>query len=229
MIKRSVNRSVLLSFLLLVNHLVWAGTTSNQSDSPLWLMSIADPALRDCVETTMTEQGWHAPDQVLALKCHSMDIQSLSGLEPFSALETLSLYNNHIADLGAELDKMQALTMLNLARNRLKAVHLSQFSSLQKLYLFDNGAELLVLSDMPKLALLKANNNRIARFDYERTPALEKIYIFNNALEHVDIYNLPALGYMDCRQNPMPDELYDEMDKQEEVVYLHDGNAEDWN
>lgn len=216
-------------FLLLVNNLVQAHVSPDKLDTRAWLSNIADPSLQTCIKATMIEQEWDSPSEVQALTCHSMEIQSLSGLVQFSALETLSLYNNQIADLGSELDSMLALKVLNLGRNRLKTIHVGRLPSLSKLYLFDNGAESLILRVLPKLALLKANNNRLVRFEYDHTPALEKVYIFNNELEHINIYNLPSLGYMDCRQNPMPDKLYDEMDKQENVVYLHDGNAEDWN
>ena len=81
---------------------------------------------------------------------------------------------------------------------------------------------------MPGLTLLKINDNQIVKFTYKDLPALEKIYMFNNLMEHVDIYHLPAMKYMDARQNPMPDPLYEEMDKMAGVTFLHDGNAEDW-
>ena len=48
-------------------------------------------------------------------------------------------------------------------------------------------------------------------------------------MEHIDIYSLPKMKYMDVRQNPMPDELYEEMDKLKGTTILHDGNADDWN
>ena len=215
--------NVMVVLLVLVNQVALA------DESSAWLAQVEDPSLRACVASTSAEQGWRSPLEVRTLKCHSMAIQSLSGLAQFSALESLSLYNNQISELGSELDSMQSLDTLNLARNRIKTISLAGLASLSKLYLFDNGAELLSLKTLPRLSLLKAQNNRLASFEYHGTPALEKIYIFNNVLEHIDIYNLPVLGYMDCRQNPMPDLLYDEMDKQEDVVYLHDGNAEDWN
>jgi hypothetical protein len=86
----------------------------------------------------------------------------------------------------------------------------------------------LELAGLPKLKLLKINDNQIVQFTYKDLPALEKIYMFNNVMEHVDIYHLPAMTYMDARQNPMPDPLYEEMDKLKGVTFLHDGNAEDW-
>jgi Leucine-rich repeat (LRR) protein len=96
------------------------------------------------------------------------------------------------------------------------------------LYVFDNHLTDLTLSNLAQLQTFKANNNNIEYFAYSNIPKLQKIYIFNNELETIDIYNLPSLQYMDCRQNPMPDSLYDSMDKIDDVTFLHDGNAEDW-
>jgi hypothetical protein len=84
------------------------------------------------------------------------------------------------------------------------------------------------LHDLPHLGLLKANANKMRLFSYGKLPRLEKIYLFNNQLTTIDIDHLPALRYMDARQNPMPDELYQRMDSQKNVTYLHDGNAPDW-
>ena len=44
----------------------------------------------------------------------------------------------------------------------------------------------------------------------------------------MDIYHLPLAHYIDVRQNPMPDKLYEEMDKLKGITFLHDGNAKDW-
>ena len=88
--------------------------------------------------------------------------------------------------------------------------------------------ETLILTNLINLKVLKANNNKIENFSYSNTPKLENMYIFNNQLETINIYDLPSLQYMDCRQNPMPDSLYDEMDKKNDTTFLHDGNAEDW-
>ena len=37
--------------------------------------------------------------------------------------------------------------------------------------------------------------------------------LFNNKMPTIDIYRLPLLKIMDVRQNPMPDVLYDAMNK----------------
>jgi Leucine-rich repeat (LRR) protein len=190
--------------------------------------TVQDNNLQTCLQTLADKNRWSQSKDVTEIKCHSQDIQSLRGLEQFTALESLSLYNNRIEQLDIDLKLFKDLKVLNIARNNLKQLDVANLPKLNKLYVFDNQLTGLTLSNLAQLQTFKANNNKIEHFSYINTPKLEKIYIFNNQLETIDIYNLPSLHYMDCRQNPMPTSLYDEMDKKDDITFLHDGNAEDW-
>lgn len=209
-----------LALLLVVWHSVSQATSLE--------FVVEDSHLQTCLEAEAKENNWKQLKDVKAIKCHSQDIQSLAGLEKFTALQSLSLYNNRISKLDIKLLQFEQLKHLNLARNNLTTASLEGLAKLDKLYLFDNQLTQLTLANLPELTEMKANNNKIERFHYQNTPKLAKMYIFNNQLEMIDIYQLPSLQYMDCRQNPMPDSLYDEMDKKNDVTFLHDGNAEDW-
>jgi Leucine-rich repeat (LRR) protein len=189
---------------------------------------VQDVNLQACVQTIMQNKQWHQPQDVTQIKCHSKDIRSMVGLAQFENLETLSLYNNKLKQLSTDMASFKKLKTLNLARNNLTHLTISNLPSLTKLYVFDNKLENLTLSNLVSLTIFKANNNIINHFSYANVPNLEKIYIFNNALETTNIDDLPRLQYMDCRQNPMPDSLYDKMDKMNDITFLHDGNAEDW-
>jgi protein phosphatase 1 regulatory subunit 7 len=197
-----------------------------QADTQVW--AVQDTNLQACLQLLAKNNDWHQPQDMTVIKCHDQDIHSLRGLEQFTGLESLSLYNNRIEQFDIEIKQLKRLKELNLARNNLTQITVSNLPKLNKLYLFDNQLTDLTLSNLAELETFKANNNKIENFTYINTPKLEKIYIFNNQLETIDIYNLPRLHYMDCRQNPMPDSLYDEMDKKDDVTFLHDGNAEDW-
>lgn len=189
---------------------------------------VADSNLQACLQSLVDENKWTDTKDVTVINCHSQDIQSMRGLEQFINLVSLSLYNNQLKQLDIDLKQFKNLKALNLARNNLSQLTISDLSKLNNLYVFDNHLTDLRLSNLAQLQTFKANNNNIEHFSYTNTPKLEKVYIFNNQLETIDIYNLPSLHYMDCRQNPMPDSLYDEMDKIDDVTFLHDGNAEDW-
>ena len=189
---------------------------------------VQDTELQSCLQEIADVNQWHQPQDVTKIKCHSSNIHSLHGIEQFINLESLSLYNNKLKQIDVSLTSLKKLTTLNLARNNLTHLTISDLPLVNTIYLFDNGLKTLILTNLINLEVFKANNNKIETFAYSNIPKLKKMYIFNNQLETINIYDLPSLQYMDCRQNPMPDSLYDEMDKQLDITFLHDGNAEDW-
>ncbi len=188
--------------------------------------TLADPRLQQCIADLARRNQWSQAEQVTDIQCHNMGIRSLEGVDQFTQLQRLSLFRNRIA--SAQLSGLPQLEHLNLARNGLTQLTLSDLPKLTELMLFRNELVQLDLKHLPALTLVRINSNRLERFHYEKLPALTHIYLFDNQLEHVDIHNLPALEYMDARQNPMPDELYDDMDRQQGVTILHDGMDDDW-
>ena len=189
---------------------------------------LKDAELHACLQDLAGENYWEQPQGVTNIKCHSKSIRSLQGLESFINLEHLSLYNNRLEHIDVELSAFKKLKTLNLSRNNLTYLSITHLPKLEKMYLFDNGIKTLNLTHLTKLKILKVNNNKIETLNYSHMLKLEKMYIFNNQLETINIHDLPSLQYMDCRQNPMPDSLYDDMDKVDDIAFLHDGNAEDW-
>ncbi len=190
--------------------------------------SVSDPKLQQCLQSIAKKEQWRQPADFIDIKCHGNNIRSLQGLEAFTNVVMLSIYNNKLSRIDVDLTRLKQLKTLNLARNNIEQAELAKLESLEKVYLFSNGLRSLKLGGLTKLKEIKANNNKISDFHYVDLPRLEKMYIFNNELETINIYDLPSLQYMDCRENPMPDELYDEMDQLEHITFLHDGNAEDW-
>lgn len=187
---------------------------------------LKDKNLQDCILQLAQQKQWAAITAVTEIECHNKNIQTLSGIETFTQLKKLSLYNNGITD--TKLPNLPNLQHLNLAKNQINELDVSNFPTMGSLYIFGNKLTRLHLSNLPKLQQLKANDNAIVDFHYQGIPALEKLYLFNNKMEDMDIYHLPLARYIDVRQNPMPDKLYEEMDKLKGITFLHDGNAKDW-
>lgn len=189
-------------------------------------LTVADPNLTTCIQTIARKKGWRTAESVEALTCHGKKIKSLVGIEKFSNLKRLSLHKNQIVQ--ADVSALKKLEHLNLARNQLANLKVQDLPQLKQMFVFGNKLTTLTLKNLPQLALIKANSNQLTSFNYTQLPSLKKIHIFDNQLEDIDIYHLPKMIYMDCRQNPMPDPLYEEMDEMNGVTILHDGNAEDW-
>ncbi len=189
-------------------------------------IAISDPKLRQCIHAIATKNNWQRAEDFTAIKCHNKNITHLDGLEHFVNLETLSLHKNEIKMI--DIRPLSKLKRLNLARNKIKTLTLSNLAHLSEIFVFGNPLTRLDIQNLPKLKKLKASGNKLTLFQYNELPALEKIYMFNNEMEDIDIHSLPSLKYMDVRQNPMPDPLYEEMDKLKGVTILHDGNADDW-
>lgn len=189
-------------------------------------LALKDDNLRKCVQETADKNHWQTPQDVTALECHNQGIASVEGIEQLSNLEKLSLYNNNISDFPAF--KLNHLTFLNIAKNKLPNLSLKDYPALENFLAFGNQLHTLELNNLPTLKTFKANNNQITDFIYKDLPALEKIYMFDNKMITIDIYRLPKMNYMDVRQNPMPDKLYEDMDKLKGVTFLHNGNTRDW-
>ena len=187
---------------------------------------LSDSYFSECVTALAQKKQWKTASDVTEINCNNKKITSIEGLEQFKNLSVLSLYKNKIKK--ADISSLPLLTSLNLARNELTHINVSEVPSLETMYVFGNKLTTLELDDLTNLKVIKANNNTLETVSFKNNTYLEKIYIFDNKLETVDIYGLPAIKMMDCRQNPMPDPLYEEMDKMTHVTFFHDGNADDW-
>ena len=192
------------------------------------LNNIKDKSLRECLDSHATKNGWSQVSNFTSLTCHSMGVSDLEGLEQFSALQKISFHKNRIKRFNFTARDFPKLEELNLGRNQLKELRVKHFSDLKRIFAFGNQLREIELVNLTQLSQIKINNNRLDEVNYRNLPTLKKVYLFNNNVEFIDIYNLPKLVYMDARQNPMPDALYDEMDLMKNVIFLHDGNANDW-
>lgn len=198
----------------------------SESSEQLVDFRVSDPKLQSCIDAHARKKHWQKTTDVINLACHNEDIASLAGLEGFTNLEKLSFHKNNIENVS--LSGLVKLKHLNLSRNKLSVMELDNLPELEELYFFGNRLPQVRLHDLPGLKQIKGNASEIEHFEYQNLPSLEKIYLFDNKMETIDINRLPAMKYMDVRQNPMPDELYEDMDKMPGVTILHDGNAEDW-
>jgi hypothetical protein len=185
-----------------------------------------DEQLAKCVMQSAEKQGWTEVTHVTAIKCHKADIKSAQVLDKFTALQSLSLYNNDIVSL--DLTSLTDLQSLNLANNKLRDLKITGLTNLETLFLFKNKLKTLDLTGLVSVKKVRLMQNKLTRLNITPMLALETGYFFDNQLEDLQITGLVNLSFLDVKQNPMPDELYDFYDEQEGIVISHDGNADDW-
>jgi len=190
------------------------------------LTKIVDANLSACIAKQAEKQRWQKLSDVKAIKCHGKKINNLAGLENFSNLEKLSLFNNKLTQ--ADFHTFKKLKHINIANNKLTRINIAGLSNLQSLYLFKNKLTTVDFSGLPKLRKIRITNNNLKKLDISPLESLEKAYFFDNKLEDLVVTGLPKLKFIELRQNPMPDEVYDRYDALDGITIIHDGNADDW-
>lgn len=189
-------------------------------------LTFEDSAWHSCITATAKQQNWTKTEDFTAIKCHSANIRVAEHLEKFTGLVSLSLYNNALTEL--DVRQLKQLSSLNVAGNKLEVVQVSGLSNLTTFYAFKNLLKNIDLNGLVSLKHLRLMDNKLTTLDTATLGALEEGHLFNNQLTTLDIKQLHKLKFLDVRQNPMPDQLYDEFDEMEGITISHDGNAEDW-
>ena len=136
-------------------------------------LALKDENLQNCILQLAQQKQWSTVQAITEIECHNKNIHSLSGIEVFTQLQKLSLYNNDITE--AKLPSLPNLQHLNLAKNKMDDLDVSGLPALEDMYVFGNKLKHLQLSALPKLKQLKANDNIIVDFHYQGLPVLEKI------------------------------------------------------
>lgn len=189
-------------------------------------ITIEDDALQTCIVQSMTKHGFSQAEQLIELKCHNKGIGSVSGIEAFANLESLSLFGNSIT--SADLTALKKLKHINLANNNLIALQINSLNNLETLYLFKNKLTTINFEGVDSLTKMRIMQNKLEVLDISPLQSLTEAYLWDNQLEDLQITGLDKLEFLDVKQNPMPDELYDFFDQQSGITISHDGNADDW-
>ena len=185
-----------------------------------------DSSFKSCVLELAKRHGLDDSLQFSELKCHSANIRSPVAITHFEQLQHLSLYNNDIIEL--DLRNLGKLRVLNVASNQLKTLLINDLGNLNELYAFRNKLATINFQGLVKLTKMRLMQNELVKLDITPLKALREAHIFDNKLKTLSLEGLMYLQFLDVRQNPMPDELYDEFDAMAGITISHDGNADDW-
>ena len=159
--------------------------------------------------------------QVTSLDLHSKSIETLKGIEYFTALEELNCNSNNLTSLDVSQNTKLTylsctsntkLTSLNVSANtaleklycsscKLSSLDVSANTALTELLCKDNNLESLDVSANKALTNLSCGDNSLTSLNFSANEALTELYCNNNKLESLDVSALTELTQLRCYGN----------------------------
>ena len=138
---------------------------------------------------------------VTSIDVTGKDIQSLKGIEFFTALKKLECGENQLTAL--DVSKNIALEELDCITNQLTALDVSQNTALTSLGCSDNQLTELDVSKLTALTFLSCSNNQLTALDVSLNTALTTLNCWANLFTSLDVSKNTALDYLDCGFNQL--------------------------
>ena len=145
------------------------------------LANITDENLSSCVK----KSNFTYVEEVTKITCNHASINTVAGLEIFTALTYLNLRYNHLEQV--DVSGFSNLTTLELSDNHLIDIELGTLTELQYLYLQNNRLSNVTLSDSKKLTTLYMYNNLLTELDVSALSNLSELYLFHNQLASTEL------------------------------------------
>ena len=129
------------------------------------------------------------------------NIQSLKGIEYFTALTTLYCYTNQLTEL--DVSKNTALTELSCGYNQLTELDVSKNTALTRLWCNNNQLTELDVSQNTALTRLWCDSNQLTALDVSKNTALTRLWCDNNQLTELDVSQNTKLTSLNCGSNQL--------------------------
>jgi hypothetical protein len=139
--------------------------------------------------------------EVKKISVSSMDVESLKGIEFFTALTSLDCGFNMITSL--DVSKNTELTMLDCSFNALTSLNVSTNTALTGLYCSFNALTSLDVSTNTALTGLYCYDNQLTSLDVSTNTALTMLYCDGNQLTSLDVSTNTALTGLFCYDNQL--------------------------
>ena len=139
--------------------------------------------------------------EVKKISVSSMDVESLKGIEFFTALTSLDCGFNMITSL--DVSKNTELTMLDCSFNALTSLNVSTNTALTGLYCYDNQLTSLDVSTNTALTMLYCDGNKLTSLDVSTNTALTGLFCYDNQLSSLDVSTNTALTDLFCHGNQL--------------------------
>lgn len=138
-------------------------------------------------------------EAVKEIKCYYKDIRSLTGIEYFTALQTLKCYSNQLTSL--DISGNTALKSLDCAKNQLAALDVSQNTALESFNCADNQVTSLDISQNTALEYLICASNKLTALNVSGNATLKFLNCESNELTALDVNRNTALNTLNCLNN----------------------------
>lgn len=135
------------------------------------------------------------------ISVNSAGIADMTGIEAFTALDSLSCFFNSISSLN--ISPCTALRYLNCDYNQLTSLNLSSNTALTGLNCTNNPLTSLDVSANTALTSLGCGGNKITSLDVSNNTALTALICFYDSIGTLDVSMLTALVYFDCSYNKL--------------------------
>ena len=153
--------SILLTLCMVLTLLPVAAFAEGETDVSINETNFPDANFRTVVKEYDTDKDENLSraeiEAVKEIKCYYKDIRSLTGIEYFTALQTLKCYSNQLTSL--DISENTALKSLDCAKSQLAALDVSQNTRLNLLLCFNNHLTSLDTSNQKWLHTLSCDNN----------------------------------------------------------------------
>ncbi len=138
---------------------------------------------------------------VKEINCGNKGIESLKGIEYFTALEELDCSENELSEI--DLSKNVALKVLDCGDNELTSLDVSKNAALEDLACPRNQIASLDLSFNAELLDLYTDGNLLGSLDLSHNLKLEWLACGNNQLKELDVTALTKLEGLFCDDNEL--------------------------
>ena len=192
-------KSLLLSALMLLSAgTAWADVEINETNFP-------DANFRNYLLSQNYGNDGVLTDEeiagVKALKVSSKYIQSLKGIEFFTALTELDCSFNYLTSL--DVSKNTELKVFTCWSNQITSLNVSGSTALTTLYCSSNPLTSLDVSGCTNLINLYCDGNSLTSLDVSKNAALTTLFCYNNQLTSLDVSKNTALISLSCYNNSL--------------------------
>lgn len=139
--------------------------------------------------------------QVQEMNVSNKGIQSLQGIEHFSALVNLECHSNPLTTL--DLSGNPALKELFCYETQLTTLNVSGNPALEVLSCKDNSLTALDLSGNPMLQHVDCGGNQLTELNLIGNASLRQLYCDNNRLTALDLSHNPEMQSLGCNGNQL--------------------------